>query len=184
MSSAILRLKIPVKVTYIFVLCDLVRSVFLLKDVVDFDFGGLDFGSPSLASMPVDSVPLQMYPGYHFNSIRIFGTAQVSINDCAATSRYYLVRFLADKAASCGSASVLQEPAAFGIERLRTSAASAFAISASPWTPHVAPLHVDCATHFAVFSSFLPGGGVFRSVGTRNLESFLSGGGIDAFLHA
>ena len=95
------------------------------------------------------------------------------------------MRFLTDKAASCGSASVLQEPAAFGIERLRTSAASAFAISASPWTPPVAPLHVDSATHFAVFSSFLPGGGVFRfPVGTQNLESFLSGGGIDAFLHA
>ena len=48
---AILRLKIPVKVTYIFVL---LRSVFLLKDVVDFDPGGLDFGSSSLASMFVD----------------------------------------------------------------------------------------------------------------------------------
>ena len=51
---AIPRLKIPVKVTHLFVLFDLLRSVFLLKDVVDFDPGGLDFGSPSLTSMSID----------------------------------------------------------------------------------------------------------------------------------
>ena len=51
---AIARLTIPEKVTHLFVLFDLLRSVFLLKDVVDFDFGRLDFGSLSLASMSVD----------------------------------------------------------------------------------------------------------------------------------
>ena len=42
------------KVMHLFVLFDLLRSVFLLKDVVDFDPGRLDFGSLSLASMFVD----------------------------------------------------------------------------------------------------------------------------------
>ena len=44
--------KLTVKVTYIRTLR--VRSVFLLKDIVDFDPGGLDFGSPSLTSMSID----------------------------------------------------------------------------------------------------------------------------------
>ena len=51
---AIAPLTIPEKVTHLFVLFDLLRSVFLLKDVVDFDFGRLDFGSLSLARMSVD----------------------------------------------------------------------------------------------------------------------------------
>ena len=54
MSSSDSRPRNFSKVTYIFVLFDLLRSVFLLIDVVDFDFGRLDFSSPSLASMFVD----------------------------------------------------------------------------------------------------------------------------------
>ena len=42
---AIPRLKIPVKVTHLFVLFDLLRSMFLLKEVADFDPGSLDFVS-------------------------------------------------------------------------------------------------------------------------------------------
>ena len=42
---AIPLLKISTKVTHIFVLFDLLRSVFLLKEVADFDIGSLDFVS-------------------------------------------------------------------------------------------------------------------------------------------
>ena len=42
---AIPHLKFSKKVTYIFVLYDLLRSVFLLKEVADFDPGSLDFVS-------------------------------------------------------------------------------------------------------------------------------------------
>ena len=78
-SSDSAPLKIPVKVTHLFVLFDLLRSVFLLKDVVDFDPGGLDFGSPSLTRLTIAfSVKVRVDRGralfvpYHTNLIGNF----------------------------------------------------------------------------------------------------------------